>query len=118
MKDPLVIFDCDGVLVDSEPLSIRVLIDALRKHGLEMDEAEAYERFLGRSLSNMISVLDTDFGIDADHQFLEGDAGDLYDRFAVSLRRIRALAKRSRPCLGVAALLPPASRNASDCRSV
>ena len=91
MKDPLVIFDCDGVLVDSEPLSIRVLIDALRKHGLEMDEAEAYHRFLGRSLSNMISVLDTDFGIDADHQFLEAMRVDLYDRFRRELQPITGI---------------------------
>ena len=43
----LVIFDCDGVLVDSEPISISVLVDALRIAGVTMSEAEAHEGFLG-----------------------------------------------------------------------
>ncbi|RYE60656.1 MAG: HAD family phosphatase, partial [Rhizobiaceae bacterium] len=56
------IFDCDGVLVDSEPLSVRVLVDALNRHGIEMAEEEAYERFLGRSLATMRQVMDEEYG--------------------------------------------------------
>jgi HAD superfamily hydrolase (TIGR01509 family) len=47
----LVIFDCDGVLVDSEMLSCRCLSDALAGHGIELGVDEALERFVGRSLS-------------------------------------------------------------------
>ncbi|MCY1667072.1 HAD family hydrolase [Rhizobium sp. SL86] len=90
--DPLVIFDCDGVLVDSEPLSIRVLIDVARAHGAELDEAEAYRKFLGRSLSNLISVLDTDFGIAADAGFLERMRSDLYRRFETELQPVSGVA--------------------------
>ena len=86
--DPLVIFDCDGVLVDSEPLSIRVLIDVARAHGAELDEAEAYRKFLGRSLSNLVSVLDSDFGISADEGFLERMRRDLYARFETELQPV------------------------------
>ena len=42
---PLVIFDCDGVLVDSEPVSVRVLVDALARKGLVMEEEERYDSF-------------------------------------------------------------------------
>jgi HAD superfamily hydrolase (TIGR01509 family) len=43
----LVIFDCDGVLVDSEPISTRVGTAALRRLGWTIDEAEYAERFVG-----------------------------------------------------------------------
>jgi HAD superfamily hydrolase (TIGR01509 family) len=45
----LVIFDCDGVLVDSEPISVRVGTAALRRLGWSIDEAEYAERFVGCS---------------------------------------------------------------------
>jgi len=45
----LVIFDCDGVLVDSEVLSCQCLVDIFRRHGLDIDLSEVFDRFLGRS---------------------------------------------------------------------
>lgn len=59
----LVIFDCDGVLVDSEPLSMRVLLEGLAAAGYHIDEASAYERFLGRSLATMQTILRNEFGV-------------------------------------------------------
>ncbi|MFG1706740.1 HAD family hydrolase [Nonomuraea sp. M3C6] len=47
MAVDLVIFDCDGVLVDSEPISVRVGTAALRRLGWSIDEAEYAERFVG-----------------------------------------------------------------------
>jgi HAD superfamily hydrolase (TIGR01509 family) len=47
----LIIFDCDGVLIDSEVLSCRCLSDVLASHGIELDVEEALELFVGRSLS-------------------------------------------------------------------
>ena len=67
----LVIFDCDGVLVDSEPISISVLVDALRIAGVTMSEAEAHERFLGKSLKTMSEILHADYGLAIDSHFLE-----------------------------------------------
>jgi HAD superfamily hydrolase (TIGR01509 family) len=45
----LVIFDCDGVLVDSETLSNRVLATVLTEAGWEMSEEECDRRFIGTS---------------------------------------------------------------------
>src|SRR5581483_7187596 len=45
----LVIFDCDGVLVDSEPIAVRVDVAMLAEVGITMSEAEVIERFVGRS---------------------------------------------------------------------
>jgi HAD superfamily hydrolase (TIGR01509 family) len=44
-----VIFDCDGVLVDSEPISNRLLAEMLSEIGLPMTPDEAVEAFMGRS---------------------------------------------------------------------
>ena len=45
----LIIFDCDGVLVDSEVLSCRCLSDALASYGIELGLDQALDLFLGRS---------------------------------------------------------------------
>ncbi|MFJ9774712.1 HAD family hydrolase [Kitasatospora sp. NPDC101157] len=51
MSEPidLVIFDCDGVLVDSEVIAVRVLVQLGEEFGWPLTEAEAIERFVGRS---------------------------------------------------------------------
>lgn len=49
----LVIFDCDGVLVDSEPLSLSVLSEALTRQGLPADIPYVTRHFLGRQLSTV-----------------------------------------------------------------
>lgn len=41
----LVIFDCDGLLVDSEPLAIGLLAELARDHGWELDPEQAEEHF-------------------------------------------------------------------------
>jgi len=45
----LVIFDCDGVLIDSERLAIKVDVAALGELGWPLSEADVIERFVGRS---------------------------------------------------------------------
>jgi HAD superfamily hydrolase (TIGR01509 family) len=45
----LVIFDCDGVLVDSEPISIRVDVEMFAEVGMTVSEQEVIDRFVGRS---------------------------------------------------------------------
>jgi HAD superfamily hydrolase (TIGR01509 family) len=45
----LVIFDCDGVLIDSERLAVKVDVEVLRELGWPLTEAEVIERFVGRS---------------------------------------------------------------------
>jgi HAD superfamily hydrolase (TIGR01509 family) len=47
--DALVIFDCDGVLVDSEPIAVGIDLVILAEVGIEMSEAEVIRRFVGRS---------------------------------------------------------------------
>ena len=45
----LVIFDCDGVLVDSEVISCRAHSEVLSRHGYPITAEQVFHRFLGRS---------------------------------------------------------------------
>ena len=51
MKTQAVIFDCDGTLVDSEPLSALVFAEALAAEGLAITPAEALAAFRGRRMA-------------------------------------------------------------------
>ena len=52
-----VIFDCDGVLVDSEPLSMRVDVRDPRRERRRISEAEAHRRFVGKTFAAMIDEM-------------------------------------------------------------
>src|SRR5258707_15742790 len=54
MRPDLIIFDCDGVLVDSEVLSCRCLCEALAGCGIEVGLEETLDLFLGRSLDAVL----------------------------------------------------------------
>jgi HAD superfamily hydrolase (TIGR01509 family) len=58
----LVIFDCDGVLVDSERLAIRVDAKVLAKLGWPITEAEIIDRFVGVSDSDFRSAIEAQLG--------------------------------------------------------
>jgi HAD superfamily hydrolase (TIGR01509 family) len=58
----LVIFDCDGVLIDSERLAIRTESQILTELGWPLSEAEVIERFVGRSSVHMKSVIEEQIG--------------------------------------------------------
>lgn len=58
----LVIFDCDGVLVDSEPVSARVVAADLTALGWPMTPEEANRHFLGMNLTDMQPVIERRLG--------------------------------------------------------
>lgn len=53
----LVIFDCDGVLVDSECTARRVVSEAITRLGWAMTPEESQDRFLGMTLSDMVPII-------------------------------------------------------------
>jgi HAD superfamily hydrolase (TIGR01509 family) len=88
----LVIFDCDGVLVDSEPLAMRVLLETIAEAGAVIDVARGYESFLGRSLASVTDILRTDYGIDLGRDALERMRERLYTLFRQELRPMPGIA--------------------------
>lgn len=57
----LVIFDCDGVLVDSEPLGNRVFLQLLREQGLEMNEEQSLKKFVGLTIPDRLAHVSAEF---------------------------------------------------------
>jgi HAD superfamily hydrolase (TIGR01509 family) len=58
----LVIFDCDGVLVDSERLAVPIDVAMLGDVGIHLTEDEVIEQFVGRSSRVMRDVMETHLG--------------------------------------------------------
>jgi len=58
----LVIFDCDGVLVDSDRISVRIDVDVFARLGWPITEAEVIERFVGRSDADMVEEIEAHLG--------------------------------------------------------
>jgi HAD superfamily hydrolase (TIGR01509 family) len=54
----LVIFDCDGVLVDSEPVTNQVVAKELTRLGWSMTAEECQVRFLGLNLTRMVPLIE------------------------------------------------------------
>jgi beta-phosphoglucomutase-like phosphatase (HAD superfamily) len=61
----LVIFDCDGVLVDTEPLAVAVRARVLAEAGWTMGPDEIVERFLGRSRDYVVGEVAARLGEEA-----------------------------------------------------
>ena len=59
----LVIFDCDGVLVDSEPVANRVVAEALGQLGWAMTPEQANDHFLGTTLPDMCPIIEARLGM-------------------------------------------------------
>ena len=56
MTPDLVIFDCDGVLVDSEPLTIPILAQNLARYGLSVSLDDAIDAFLGKAMPQVAQI--------------------------------------------------------------
>ncbi len=54
----LVIFDCDGVVVDSERIVFEVFGSFIRSLGVHLSEAETREQFLGRALPECMTIVE------------------------------------------------------------
>jgi beta-phosphoglucomutase-like phosphatase (HAD superfamily) len=72
-----VIFDCDGVLVDSEPLSNRVLAQMLTEVGLPTTTSAAMSEYMGSSTATVVAVVEKRLGraLPADLQMRLGAVG-------------------------------------------
>ncbi|MGI9433819.1 MAG: HAD family hydrolase [Geminicoccaceae bacterium] len=58
----LVIFDCDGVLIDSEVIATRATVEVLAEIGYEISEADALQDFVGKSYATIMGQIEADWG--------------------------------------------------------
>ena len=81
----LVIFDCDGVLIDSEIISARMLVDALAGFGVTIDLDYVARHFLGRSYPTVMQQIRAEFGLDLPPDFEDQYRARLMAAFATGL---------------------------------
>src|SRR6266699_1659162 len=70
-NNTLLIFDCDGVLVDSEAIANRIFIQCFHKEGIDIDEAYAHKHFHGISTRECISNIESNFKRKVSDNFIE-----------------------------------------------
>lgn len=81
----LVIFDCDGVLIDSEYLSRQVLLKLLSKLGATVSSDYFAEHFLGRNYAHVRLKIAQDYALDLPDQFQEDYQNALMRTFTEQL---------------------------------
>jgi len=91
----LIVFDCDGVLVDSEIVSFEAEAEVFGEIGITLTAKDLLERFLGMSSASMFAVIERERGIKLPADFAERAAR----------RTLEAFDQRLRPIPGIAELL-------------
>jgi HAD superfamily hydrolase (TIGR01509 family) len=87
-KFGLVIFDCDGVLVDSELITNRVFAQMLNELGIAVTLEDMFERFVGRSMPQCLELITKLLGRPVPGHFVE----EYRTRSATALRsELRAI---------------------------
>ncbi len=82
----LLVLDCDGVLIDSEIISARMLVAELAAFGVTINLAYVAQRFLGRSYPTVLAEIRRDFGVDLPPTFEDQYRDRLLDAFRRELR--------------------------------
>lgn len=77
----LVIFDCDGVLVDSELIAHEVLREKLAAVGLDISLEETMRLFVGNVAADSIAIIERRLGGPLPEGFFDAFRGELYEAF-------------------------------------
>ena len=88
----LVIFDNDGVLVDSEPIANRYLAELLGEYGLEVSWHDCVERYLGSTLTRVRELVEVDLGRPIPVDFEERYRSTVYPRLAEQVEVVPGVA--------------------------
>lgn len=78
-----ILFDCDGVLVDSEPISLEILRKMLADIGWQLNYSECKQLFLGKSIKEELAIIQHHLQKPIDQEWVT----------AFTLRRNQALQK-------------------------
>ena len=91
MSPELIIFDCDGVLVDSETVACRVSAECLSEAGFAITTDEVMARYVGVSLQSMLADVETRHERRLPEQFAALLRARMVDAFADSLQPIAGI---------------------------
>ena len=87
IRDGLVIFDCDGVLIDSESIACGAISETLADFGISMSQSEALDAFVGKSENDVRLDLRTR-GLEDYDNYVASWRENLYAAFATDLKTI------------------------------
>jgi D-ribulokinase len=100
----LVIFDCDGVLVDSEVIALGVMRRRLSEAGVRLTDQETRERFLGRRLDSSLRGIETELGGPLPESFRDEFSREILLAFGRELKGVEGVRQaveglRARVCV-------------------
>jgi HAD superfamily hydrolase (TIGR01509 family) len=91
MNFEAILFDCDGVLVDSEAITCGVLRDMLEELGWRMTLAECMQRFVGHTVKSERSVIEAHTGVPLTDAWLEQFYARRNERLTQSITAIEGV---------------------------
>ncbi|MFH6785478.1 MULTISPECIES: HAD family hydrolase [Methylobacterium] len=91
-RPELVIFDCDGVLIDSEPISLARLTENLQRIGVPIDLETVARRFTGTSMTSIMAHIAADYGVPTPEGFVDAVRADTLRAFDAELKAIAGVA--------------------------
>ena len=100
----LVIFDCDGVLVDSEVIALGVMRRRLSEAGVRLTDQETRERFLGRRLNSSLHKVEAELGRPLPESFRDEFSREILFAFGRELKGVEGVRQaieglRARVCV-------------------
>ena len=84
----LVIFDCDGVLVDSEVISNRIFMESFAELGIVFTLEEMLAFGVGKNAVTLAAAIEQEFAVTLPDGFIEGQRARIMDAFTTELRPI------------------------------
>jgi len=87
----VIIFDCDGVIVDSETIALDRTRAVLRRYGLELTAEQARERFLGVSAQAIQRMAERELGVKLPVDFLNELTRDIIAAFEHELKGVEGV---------------------------
>lgn len=120
----LLILDCDGVVVDSEPITMRVLVEMLNELGAFIEPEEANRRFIGTTFDRTCELIEDLLGAPMPRDFVRSYRDRSFAALEAELKPVQGIEAaldriaipyciasngphvKMRKTLGVTALLP------------
>ena len=84
----LVIFDCDGVLVDSEVISNRIFKETFAELGIALTLDEMIAFGVGKNAITLAAAIEQEFGVTLPAGFIDGQRARIMEAFSTELRPI------------------------------
>ncbi len=94
MKSPkCIIFDCDGVLVNSEPIAISTLVNMANELGIDIDYDYGVRHFQGNAMSSVIKIIQSHTDQPLPPTFEQSYRTTSFQRFTKELKAIEGIPK-------------------------